>query len=521
MLAMALLVGLSLAVVSPVGAQDCDDCDEIKAHLRAQPASQAAPTVTTPTGTTVIYIFWGDGCPHCEVARPFLARLAEQHPGVELREFEVWYDQGNQELFMALASKMGFQPSGVPTIVIGERYWIGFSEQLAGQEIAAYLDSCAPAGCGDAGQDIPGLVGAGQSAVREPTDVPAESGALSGSAVPATEAPLQSESEAARAIEAEQPPAPGLSSEKSRNLLLLPVVGAVDLGNQSLAVATALIAFVDGFNPCSLWVLSLLLSLTLHTGSRRRVLIIGLVFLTVTSLVYALFIAGLFTMFTVVSFVGWIQAVVALVALFFALVNIKDYFWYKEGISFTISDESKPGLYRNMRRVLSAGDSLPALIGATVILSAGASLVEFSCTAGFPVLWTNLLISQQATAVAFIALLLLYMVIYQIDELGIFLLAVAGLRASRLEEKHGRVLKLIGGMLMLTLAAVMLLSPALMSEVSTTLLLFGVAMAATLLVLLVHRAVLPRFGIHLGTELGGRARRKSMRAPRVTGASSD
>ncbi len=85
----------------------------------------------------------------------------------------------------------------------------------------------------------------------------------------------------------------------------------MDLATQSLALSTVLIAFVDGFNPCSLWVLSVLLGLTLHTGSRKKVFIIGFVFLTVTSLVYALFIAGLFTMFTVISFVGWIRVIVA------------------------------------------------------------------------------------------------------------------------------------------------------------------------------------------------------------------
>ena len=167
-----------------------------------------------------------------------------------------------------------------------------------------------------------------------------------------------------------------------------------------------------------------LVGLTLNTGSRRKVFLVGFVFLTVTSLVYAAFITGLFTMFTVLSFVGWIQVVVALVALFFAVVNIKDYFWYKEGISFTIADEQKPGIYRGMRRVLNAGESTWGMIGATVVLAAGVSLVEFSCTAGFPMLWTNLLTAQQATALTFGSLLLLYMFIYQLDELVIFGVAV-------------------------------------------------------------------------------------------------
>jgi len=205
--------------------------------------------------------------------------------------------------------------------------------------------------------------------------------------------------------------------------------------------------------------------------------------------------------------------VVALVALFFAAVNIKDYFWYKEGISFTIADEKKPGIYKGMRRVLEAGDSTWGLIGATIVLAAGVSLVEFSCTAGFPVLWTNLLITQQASALTFITLLLLYMLIYQIDELGIFLIALVTLKSSKLEEKHGRVLKLVGGMLMLTLAVVMLVNPAWMNQLSSSLLVFLVAFGLTGVVLLVHRKILPRFGITIGSELAPPTKDKRGRRP--------
>jgi uncharacterized membrane protein YbhN (UPF0104 family) len=93
----------------------------------------------------------------------------------------------------------------------------------------------------------------------------------------------------------------------------------------------------------------MLLALTLHTGSRKKVFIIGILFLTVTAGIYALFIAGLFSIFKITSAMGWIRIIVALIALFFALVNIKDYFWYKEGISFTIADEKKPGILREWR----------------------------------------------------------------------------------------------------------------------------------------------------------------------------
>jgi cytochrome c biogenesis protein CcdA len=276
-------------------------------------------------------------------------------------------------------------------------------------------------------------------------------------------------------------------------------------------VATALIAFVDGVNPCSVWVLTMLIALTLHTGSRKRVALIGVIFISITALVYALFIAGLFTFLTFVSFVTWIQVVVAMVALVFALVNIKDYFWYKEGVSFTISDEKKPGLFKRMRKVLDASDSLWGVISATVVLAAGVSLVEFSCTAGFPVLWTNMVSSQGVAAGEFILLLVLYMIIYQIDELVIFFTAVFTLKATRLEEKHGRILKLIGGTLMLTLAGVMIIDPSLLNSLNSALLIFAVAFGLSAIVLLLHRRILPAFGIWIGTEKDIRKKSKKKR----------
>ena len=440
-----------------------------------------APRADQPV---VIYFFWGDGCPHCADEKPFLEALQRQHPSVEVRSYEVWYDQDNREIFQQMSKAVGFELRGVPVTVIGERSWIGFSGQI-GEEIESKVAACLETGCPDAGVGvIPGV---------EPpeSDIAEDSPEASGEGNEGDEG----------------------DDEKSE-ALTLPLIGRVNLQDKSLIVSTALIGFVDGFNPCSLWVLSILIALTLRTGSRRKILIIGLTFITVTAFVYVLFIAGLFTMLTVIDFMGWIQAAVSVLALFFASVNIKDYFWYKEGLSFTIDDEKKPGIYKRMRQVMQAGDSWTALVMATAGLGLGVSLVEFSCTAGLPVLWTNLVAAQDVTPLAFTLLLLLYMVIYQIDELAIFLVAVFTLRASRLEEKHGRILKLISGMLMLTLAIVMLVRPALMNSVQNSLIIFGVAFGAALLVLGVHRAILPRFGVTIGTEFSEARGKKGKRRRR-------
>ncbi len=440
----------------------------------------------------IIYLFWGEGCPHCAQEKVFLQQLIQEYPQIELRTYELYYHEENRALFEEMAAAHGFEAAYVPTTFIGDQYWVGYVESVA-EEIEQSVQTCLLNGCPDAGQGM---------AENYSPDLPAETPAENVEATAAldNETPVAPTATAASS-NVEENPTGGSSNGTDKSAVLdIPLIGKVDLSQKSMLLSTVLISFVDGFNPCSLWVLSMLMALVIHTGSRKKIFIIGSIFLTITAVVYALFIAGVFSLLSFASFLPWIQAVVAVVSLIFALINIKDYFWCKEGVSLTISEKEKPGIFQRMRRVLDSSDTLWGLIGATIVLAGGVSLVEFSCTAGFPVLWSNLLTGAKVTHLDFAWLLLVYMVIYQLDEIFIFLSVVFTLRASKLEEKQGRILKLIGGTLMFTLAMVMITKPSLMNELSSSLVIFGIAIGAALLILLIHRQVLPAFGIWIGSE---------------------
>ena len=431
----------------------------------------------------VITLFWGDGCPHCQVERPYLANLQKAFPDVVIRTYEVWYVESNLPIMEKVVASFGETVSGVPVTVIGDKHWVGYGAQIK-PEIESAVKACREKNCGD---PLKSVLTADELAAGLPLALTPDEASLL----------LTEESQVSETTEE-----PGKSSA-----ITVPFLGAVDLEKQSLAIATLLIGFVDGVNPCSIWALTMLLAITLHTGSRKKVMIIGLVFIAVTGGVYALFILGIFSALTLLSSMGWIQVVVSVVALFFAVINIKDYFWYKEGISLTIADDKKPGLFQKMRKVVDASDSFWGLVGATVILAGGVSLVEFACTAGFPVIWTNLLSAQQVAPLTFALLLLLYLVIYQLDELGIFMVAVVTLKSSKIEEKHGRILKLIGGTLMLALSVAMLVDPFIMNNMTSSLAVFGIALALTVIILVVHRRILPAMGIYIGTEMKPRSRK--------------
>lgn len=394
-----------------------------------------------------VYVFYGADCPHCEAQKPFLAQLAQEHAALRLQYFEVSRSREHHALFKAMAGAHDIRGDLVPSVFAGGTAWVGDSPATR-RALRVHVAHCLQAGC----PDSLSLAESGQQA----------------------------------------PPPDGISE------LTLPGGGRVDIAQQPLLLSTALIAFVDGFNPCSVWVLTILLALVIHSGSRRRVAVVGTVYLLVTAGIYALFIAGVFGALSVAIYSDWVRWLVALLAMVFALVNIKDYFWFRSGPSFSIDARHKPGMFRRMRALVAGGRSLPALVAATAVMAAGVSLIELPCTAGFPVIWSGLLAQRDVDLPGFALLLALYLLIYLLDELAIFAVALVTLRMQRFEARHGRLLKLFGGVVMLTLALVLLLAPGLMQDGRIALGVFAAAFALCAAIVLVHRGVLARRGIRRG-----------------------
>ena len=384
-----------------------------------------------------VVLFWGDGCPHCASENAFLEGLVARHPGVAVDAYEIWNDEENRQRFVEVAEAHGIEPSGVPGTFVAGRAWIGFSDAV-GAEIEAVVVA-----------------------------------------------------ELARIAAASPTPAASPSPSSSPTAVEIPVFGRLDPAAGSLVTMTALVALVDGFNPCSLWVLSILLAMMLHSGSRRRLLAVGVTFLVVAGAAYGLFMLGLFAVLDWIGYSTWVRVAIAVVVGLFGIVAIKDYFWYGRGPSLGIPEDRKPGIVRRSRQIALSERSLLALVPITAFLAAGVSLLELPCTAGFPVMWNGILADRGVAGAAFAGLLGLYLAIYLLDELVLFSIALVTMRVTKMQERHGRALKLTAGSVMLALAAVMLAAPALLDSVPGTMAVFGSALAMASLVMLVA----PRLGL--------------------------
>ncbi len=392
------------------------------AQAESASAAPSSPSTQAADEAEVLWYFWRDHCPFCREAAAWLDRLEYEQPLLEVRRVEVVQDPNGRALFLAMMAERGERPSAVPTLILGDAVWVGFSPAIA-ETLEAHL----------AAEGV---------ATRE--------------------------------------------AEASRWRLDLGPLGRIDLAGESMLFATLLIAFVDGFNPCSIWVLSVLLAMILGSGSRARIAAVGGTFLLVTASIYGVFIAGLFAALSVARHLAGIQLVVALFALAFGAVSVKDYFALHRGFSFSIPERFKPRIYRGSREVRRERP-LPVTLLVTVVLAGGVALVELPCTAGFPVVWSSLLAEAGVEGAAFAGLLAVYLLVYLMIEVVILTVAIATLSIGRMQESHGRRLKLIGGMVMLALGLVMLVAPELMESLTGSLAVIGGALAGALLVVAVSR----------------------------------
>jgi glutaredoxin len=238
----------------------------------------------------------------------------------------------------------------------------------------------------------------------------------------------------------------------------LPLFGTVSPSELGLPLFTLLLGLVDGFNPCAMWVLLFLLSLLTHIGSRARILAVAGTFVLVSGAVYFAFMAAWLEAYRALGYSRALQYVLGALALLIGAVHVKDFFALHRGFSLSIPESVKPGLYQRMRGVVRA-ENLPAALGGVVVIAVLVNLVELLCTAGLPALYTQVLSYYRLDTTGYYGYLLLYNLAYIADDSLMVAIAVVTLGQRKLQEREGRWLKLVSGVVILVLGALLLFAP--------------------------------------------------------------
>ena len=395
-----LLLIAAAAFLMPQFAYAQDGATEAAAQEKVV-TNSAAPTAVRLNDSHekhLFYFFYRTGCPHCKEAHPYVNELKDKYPDITFKEINIMDSEENLELLRKTARELKLESLGVPLFVMDGKSVVGFQkgqhEKLIEEMITEHFSD------------------------------------------PSTDA----------------------CEEREKKTIQVPFLGQIDPHLVSLPSFTFVIGLLDGINPCAMWVLMFLLTLLVNAKSRRKVVLIGSIFVLSSAVVYFLFMTAWLNIFTFLGVSPYVSIGLGIVAVTMGLINAKEFFFFKKGVSLMIPESQKPKLFKKMRAIMNSKSGIFSILG-TIALAFFVNLIELGCTVGLPAIYTKVLTTQHiGTATKYF-----YMMLYNLYYVIPLAIIVAGFAFTmgrfKLEEKHARWLKLVSGTLMVTLGLILIIKP--------------------------------------------------------------
>lgn len=363
-----------------------------------------------------VYIFWRAGCPHCDHANAFLSGLAANDPALRVHGFEVSRNREHLNLMVRVSEALGVTSGSVPFTVIGDQVWVGYRDDAStGRELAQRIEQCLKQSCPD------------------------------------VVAPLRHTESAPH----------GRTSPSSAQLpksLYVPWLGEIRTSTMSLPLLTMLLAAIDGFNPCALWVLVFLLALLAGVKDRARMWMLGGAFVAVSALVYLLILGAWLNVLIFLGAVLWFRIGVGVAAIACGSYYLRAYFEDADPVCKVTAPERRQRIFARLRELTQQHSVLVALCG-IVLLAFAVNLVEFFCSAGIPAVFTQLLALSSLSMWEYAAYLMLYVFVFMLDDLIVLVVALRTFEITGLTVRYARWSNLIGGGVLVMIGALLIFKP--------------------------------------------------------------
>lgn len=378
----------------------------------------AGNMASASSGQANVYFFYGKGCPHCASEEEFLDDLKDRYPEVVIRSFEVWGSQENRQFLMDIGKRLDISISGVPFTLVGDKYFTGwYDEKTTGAAIEEAVQNALSAGCRDIGSEV---------------------------------------------MTAEKQEGEGCGYEEKKSpipqKIKVPLAGEIDIKNFSLPLLTVVLGALDGFNPCAMWTLLFLISLLLGMQDRRRMWILGSVFIVASASVYFLFMSAWLNLILFLGFVAWIRILIGALALAGGGYSLKEFISNKSAGCKVAGEEKRRKTFERMKAAVQQSSFWLAL-GGIIVLAFAVNLVELICSAGLPAVYTQVLAMNEMAGWHYYLYILLYIFFFMLDDLIIFFIAMITLEMTGITTKYARISRLVGGLVMLAIGLMLILKP--------------------------------------------------------------
>ena len=380
----------------------------------------ALPVNALEDDTISVYLFYGDGCPHCAEEKKFLSSIKDDYDDVEFIYFEVWYNNENSDFLSEVKDKLNVTRSGVPVTVIGETTFVGYSSALEGKikrAIEFYKEN----------EYIDAIQG-----IKEGTYV-----GLDGEEDEFSEQEEESDED---------------------STVDVPFFGNLNLKNVSLGTAALVLGLIDGFNPCAMWVLLFLISMLIGMKNKKRMWIIGLTFLGSSAFVYMLMMLSWLNIVVAISTSILVRNIIALIAVGGGILNFYNFFKHQDSGCSVVDEKKRKSVFERIKKFTKEKSLVLALIG-TIALAFSVNIIELACSAGLPMVYTQLLAINDIKGLSAFLYVLLYIVFFLLDDMIIFIAAMKTMEVTGMSTKYSKYSHLIGGILMVVIGLLLIFKP--------------------------------------------------------------
>lgn len=377
-----------------------------------------------------IHFFYGSTCPHCKKAAVFLKGLQEKYPSIKINTYEVYSDKDNAKLLLEfLKSCEEEEVVRIPAIFIGDEAIIGYlNDETTGKAIKEAVLNCLTEVC------VNPLKKIGECSI------------------------CQCEGEQGELCDCQE--CTCTREEKKDEIINYPFIGQINLSKLSLPILTVVVAALDGFNPCAMWILLFLIALLVNVKSRKKMWLVGGTFIFASGIIYYLLLSAWLNLFLAISYVGLTRIIIGIIALGAGIWQIRSFTLYKPGVCEVapIGSKRQEKLTEKAKQIVQSS-ALPATLLGVIALALGVNLIEFFCSAGLPAIYTRILSLSELSSFSYYSYLLLYTFIFMLDDLIIFGIALITLKHIGFTEKYTKWSTLIGGLLIFLLGLLLIFRP--------------------------------------------------------------
>lgn len=247
--------------------------------------------------------------------------------------------------------------------------------------------------------------------------------------------------------------------ENNPNEISLPILGVVNIKNVSIPIVAIILGFIDGFNPCAMWILLFLINMFLGMKDKKKSWILGFTFLLISSFVYFLSMLGI-NLILNMTMISSLKILIGIFILIAGGVNLRKYLkTRKEEAGCSVVDSKKrKKLITRMRKIIESKSFALAFVG-IVCLAASINLIELACSLGFPMIFTEILTLNEIDGIFRIIYLLIYIFFYMIDDIVVFAISMVTLQTTGITNKYNKLCTLISAIIMIVMGLLLLFKP--------------------------------------------------------------